>query len=144
MEDNQELSESTRTHTRQLSEMEMNQRSLEQYQKLTQRQTKTSYRSAQVSISRISSSSARGTPHRPETRQPRLLSAPWQQLEAVSQDIGATSIRMYQRAQAQMNFYYAQPLVQSYILQAVHLTKQLDDNNRRDSAVEKIIGQTLQ
>ena len=51
---------------------------------------------------------------------------------------------MYQRAQAQMNFYYAQPLVQSYILQAVHLTKQLDDNNRRDSAVEKIIGQTLQ
>jgi hypothetical protein len=146
-DENQELSESARARTRQLSEMEMNQRSLEQYQKLTQRQTKTSYRSAQVSIFLgflILLGGAGYATSTGDTTAQVIVGSLAAIGSSISGYIGATSIRMYQRAQAQMNFYYAQPLVQSYILQAVHLTKQLDDNNRKDSAVEKIIGQTLQ
>ena len=131
---------------RDVSEMEMNRRSLEAYQKLTQRQTRTSYRVAQVSIFLGFA---------------MLLAGAWFAITAsdttaqiivgslaaigstISGYIGATSIRMYRRAQAQMNFYYAQPLVQSYILQAVQLTKALS-LPRKDVAVERIIHQTLE
>jgi dolichyl-phosphate-mannose--protein O-mannosyl transferase len=61
----------------------------------------------------------------------------------ISAYVGATSIRMYNRALSQMNFYYAQPLVQSYVLQAEHLSQSLRPG-RKDAVLEKIITQTLE
>jgi hypothetical protein len=57
--------------------------------------------------------------------------------------IGATFIRTYNRALAQMNFYYAQPLVQSYILEAERISKELGSPTSKDSVLSQIIEQTL-
>jgi hypothetical protein len=129
-----------------LDERTLNQQSLKKYHDLTQQQAGSSYLIAQVAV-----------------LVGLLLligagvviikaSAPTAQIvvgalavvgSTLSGYVGATSIRMYNRAQAQMNFYYAQPLVQSYILEAERISNCLS-SDRKDSALEKVIEQTLE
>ncbi len=58
--------------------------------------------------------------------------------------IGATFFRTYKQAQIQMNFYYAQPLVHSYLLQAEELSRRLQSSEAADTALGKVIDQTLE
>jgi hypothetical protein len=62
---------------------------------------------------------------------------------AISGYIGATAIRMYNRTQAQMNFYYAQPLVQYYLIRAERMTSKLSDPSRADKAMQQVLTETL-
>jgi len=57
---------------------------------------------------------------------------------AFSAYIGSTFIRTYNRALAQMNYYYAQPLVQSYILKAEQLSREVSPA-QKDLTVNHII-----
>jgi len=128
------------------SEFEVNQESLNRYQQLTQSQATSSYRVAQTSIFAgliMLLAGAYYAIRTDDTTAQIIVGGLAAMGSAISGYIGATSIRMYQRAQAQMNFYYAQPLVQSYILQAERLCKLLS-KDRRDAAYEKVIDQTLE
>jgi CHASE3 domain sensor protein len=61
---------------------------------------------------------------------------------ALSAYLGATFIRTYERALLQMNYYFGQPLVTSYILEAERLSGKLS-KAKRDNALSAIISETL-
>ena len=56
--------------------------------------------------------------------------------------LGKTFIRTYERALLQMNYYFGQPLVTSYILEAERLSGKLS-KTKRDDALSAIISETL-
>jgi hypothetical protein len=56
--------------------------------------------------------------------------------------LGKTFIRTYERALLQMNYYFGQPLVTSYILEAERLSGKLSEA-KRDDALSGIISETL-
>lgn len=129
-----------------VDERTLNQQSLKKYHDLTQQQAGSSYIIAQLAIL-VGLLLLIGAGYIVVK-----ASAPTAQIvvgalgvvgSTLSGYVGATSIRMYNRAQAQMNFYYAQPLVQSYILEAERISNCLSPK-RKDSALEKVIAQTLE
>jgi len=62
---------------------------------------------------------------------------------AFSAYLGATFIAAYNRAREQMNYYYGQPLVNSYLLNAERLAKDLSPESR-DEALKDVIAKTLE
>jgi Cyanobacterial TRADD-N associated 2-Transmembrane domain len=129
-----------------LDERTLNQQSLKKYHDLTQQQAGSSYLIAQVAILiglllLIGAGVVIIKASAPTTQ--IVVGALAVVGSTLSGYVGATSIRMYNRAQAQMNFYYAQPLVQSYILEAERISNCLS-SGRKDSALEKVIAQTLE
>ncbi len=56
--------------------------------------------------------------------------------------LGKTFIHTYERALLQMNYYFGQPLVTSYILEAERLSGKLS-KDKRDDALSAIISETL-
>jgi hypothetical protein len=121
-------------------------RALSTYQELSQRQANSSYRIAQMAIFGgfvlllVGGAVAVKTSAATVQLVVGGLAAVG---TAISGYIGATAIRMYNRAQAQMNFYYAQPMVQYYLLQAERMTKNLKTTTRADKSMENVIAQTL-
>lgn len=126
---------------------ESNRKSLATYQELTRRQATSSYRIAQVAIFvgflLLTAGAVLALTSDNVTAQV-IVGSLAALGSAISGYIAATSMKMHQRAQAQMNFYYAQPLVQSYILEAERLCKDLSEDGRRDKSLEKIIDRTLE
>jgi len=131
---------------RSLDERTLNQQSLKKYHDLTQQQARSSYVIAQIAILvglllLIGAAIIILRASAPTVQV--LVGALGVVGSTLSGYVGATSIGMYNRAQAQMNFYYAQPLVQSYILEAERISNCLS-SKRKDSALEKVIAQTLE
>lgn len=63
---------------------------------------------------------------------------------AFSAYLGATFLASYNRALQQMNYYYGQPLVNSYLLTAERLSKELSDAGARDQSLREVIASTLE
>jgi len=128
-------------------ERTLNQRMLAQYHDVTKRQASSSYRVSQFSILvgfTILVSGAYLVINAADTASSQIVVGGLASLGALfSSYIGATFIRMYSQALAQMNFYYAQPLVQSYILEAERISKGFKDPVHRDQVLGQIIEQTL-
>jgi len=137
----------SRTRGRAPDEQDLNQQSLERYQYLTQSQATSSYRLAQAAILvglLILLGGITITIKTSGTATTQLVVGGLTALgSTISAYVGATSIRIYNRTLNQMNFYYAQPLVRSYVLQAEKLSEKLSAD-RKDVALEKIIEQTLE
>ena len=127
-------------------ERTLNQQSLKKYHDLTQHQASSSYVIAQIAILvglllLIGAGIVIVRASAPTVQ--IVVGALGVVGSTLSGYVGATSIAMYNRAQAQMNFYYAQPLVQSYILEAERISNCLS-SKRKDSALERVIAQTLE
>jgi hypothetical protein len=61
---------------------------------------------------------------------------------ALSGDIAATYLRIYERAQQQQNFYFEEPLISSYLLAAERLADKLSGERREEAyslMVEEIV-----
>jgi len=56
--------------------------------------------------------------------------------------VGRTYLRVYEHAQQQLNFYFREPLVTSYLLTAERLTQELQ-GERRDSAYSDMVSQIV-
>ena len=61
---------------------------------------------------------------------------------ALSAYISGTYLRVYERTLDQLNFYYRQPLVNSYLLTAERLANAMPDG-KRDAAYERLLEQVL-
>ena len=61
---------------------------------------------------------------------------------ALSAYLGATFIRMYNEAINQMSYYYRQPLVHSYLLEAERMSREIRED-ARDEIIAKVIDATL-
>jgi hypothetical protein len=61
---------------------------------------------------------------------------------AIAGFIARTYLRIYERTLSQLNYYFEQPLVTSYVLTAERLIDKMSQE-RRDDAVEKVIEQLL-
>jgi hypothetical protein len=132
-----------RNHTD--DERDANQRALLNYQRLTQKQATSSYRLAQFAILAgllLLLGGVAVTVRASGTTTQLVVGGLSALGTTISAYVGATSIRVYNRTLSQMNFYYAQPLVQSYVLQAERLSQSLS-RERKDVVLEKIITQTL-
>lgn len=61
---------------------------------------------------------------------------------ALSAYISATYLRIYERALDQLNFYYRQPLINSYLLSAERIAKDMS-GEQRDAAYNELLRQVL-
>ena len=129
-----------------IAERDRIQASLREYQKQTQRQARSSYRIAESAIAigfGVLVGGAVLALNSSDTTAQVVVGGLAATGSAMSGYVAATAIRMYNSAQAQMNLYYAQPLVQGWILQASSLATKLNGDGR-DRALERIIEQTLE
>jgi hypothetical protein len=128
-----------------IDERQANRLLLRQYHELTRRQARTSYRNSQIamSIGFLLLVVGAATVLRAVTPSAQIVVGGLAGLgSALSAYIGSTFIRAYNRALAQMNYYFGQPLVQSYLLEAERMASSLHQE-RRDDVMEKIIAETL-
>ncbi|MFD5406638.1 TRADD-N-associated membrane domain-containing protein [Streptomyces griseorubiginosus] len=122
-----------------------NQVLIDKYHELTTRQARTSYRNSQYAMAVgfallvLGGAIALRSPSGAGQVVIGTLTALGTSLSAY---LGATFLRAYERALLQMNYYFGQPLVTSYILQAERLSGALS-SDRRDEAIVSIIQEAL-
>lgn len=122
-----------------------NQQLVDQYHALTTSQARTSYRNCQAAIAiafAILVSGAALSLTTEDTSARLTIGVLAGVGSTLSTYLGATFIKSHERALRQMNYYFGQPLVTSYILEAERLTQSLRRENR-DDAVRMIIRETL-
>ncbi|MCA1706344.1 MAG: hypothetical protein LC808_25015 [Actinobacteria bacterium] len=123
----------------------VNQQLIDRYHELTTQQAKNSYRNSQLAMAigfLLLIIGAIGATAASEGTGQIVLGGLAGLGSAVSAYLGATFLRAYERALGQMNYYFGQPLVTSYILEAERLSKQMS-KGRRDDTMAEIISETL-
>lgn len=124
----------------------LNQRLIASYHRVTTAQARSSYRNSQVAmaigllilaaggVAVVRASSASG----------QVIVGSLTALGgAFSAYLGSTFLRSYSRALEQMNYFFGQPLVNSYLLTAERLAKDLKGDESRDEALKGVITRTL-
>lgn len=144
---NQDASRRQSNLATEADERTVNQRLLAQYHDITKEQAASSYRVSQVAML-VGFAMIVGGGYvviaKAQSSYSQIVVGGLAGLGALfSSYIGATFIRTYNRALAQMNFYYAQPLVQSYVLEAERISSGLSNSAKKDTVLTQIIGQTL-
>jgi hypothetical protein len=122
-----------------------NQLLIDRYHQLTTQQAATSYRNSQIAMTAGLALLVAGAviTIRTTSGSAQLVVGALTALgAALSAYLGATFIRTYERALLQMNYYFGQPLVTSYILEAERLSGKLS-KTKRDDALSDIINETL-
>jgi hypothetical protein len=123
-----------------------NQRRIEEYNEIAWSQARGSYRNSQIAMSIGLALLIAGVVTTVRQSQPsaQLVVGGLTGLgSAVSAYLGATFIRIYNEAINQMNYYYGQPLVTSYLLEAERMSKELKRTDTRDKVMERVIDATL-
>jgi hypothetical protein len=116
-----------------------------QYHEITKRQSKSSYRNSQIAMSvglavLVAGSVAAVVSKAVSTQ--ILVGSLTGLGTALSGYLSRTFIREYNRAQSQMNYFFGQPLVTSYLLEAERMANTLE-SDRRDTAIESVVAATL-
>jgi predicted cobalt transporter CbtA len=123
-----------------------NQRRIEEYNKIAWSQARGSYRNSQIAMSIGLALLVAGvitTIRQSQTSAQLVVGGLTGLGSAVSAYLGATFIRIYNEAVNQMNYYYGQPLVTSYLLEAERMSKALEKVDTRDKVMERVIDATL-
>lgn len=123
-----------------------NQKRIEEYNKIAWSQARGSYRNSQIAMSIGLALLVAGvitTIRQSQTSAQLVVGGLTGLGSAVSAYLGATFIRIYNEAVNQMNYYYGQPLVTSYLLEAERMSKALEKLDTRDKVMERVIDATL-
>jgi len=123
-----------------------NQRLIATYHSLTTAQASSSYRNSQIAMAvglLILAGGGAATFNSRESSAQVVLGVLTGLGSAFSAYLGATFLSAYNRALQQMNYYFGQPLANSYLLTAERLVKELSDQKLRDSEMKEVIGSTL-
>jgi hypothetical protein len=126
--------------------VDFNARQMRVYQELSTGQASSSYRRSQlafiVGLALIGAAIAASFAGSDPTT--KLTAGAAAGLGAVcSAYISATYLRVYERALDQLNFYYRQPLINSYLLTAERLANDMSDQEKRDAAYDELLRQVL-
>ena len=62
---------------------------------------------------------------------------------ALASYVARTYLRIYERSQQQLNFYFEQPLLMSYVLQAERLAARVEDPEERAAVLKQVIGRLV-
>jgi hypothetical protein len=126
--------------------LKLNQTQMDQYHDITKHQAENAYRNSQIAMGSglaILVGAAVAAILLPSNTSKIILGGVAGIGAAFSAYIGATFLNAYHAALAQLNFYFRQPLVNSYLLSAERLASDMPDD-RRDKMREKIIDAMLQ
>jgi Cyanobacterial TRADD-N associated 2-Transmembrane domain len=125
--------------------LRFNRRQMEAYESLTRRQAASSYRLSHIALAigfalvvggGAAAITASGTAAKVSAAGLAAIAA------AVSGFLARTYLRIYERTLLQLNFYYEQPLVSSYVLTAERLVDKMG-SDRRDDSLSRIIEELL-
>jgi hypothetical protein len=122
-----------------------NQRRIDEYNRIVWAQARGSYRNSQIAMSiglALLVSGVIATILEPQTSAQVVVGSLTGLGSAVSAFLGATFIGAYNKAIDQMNYYYGQPLVHSYLLEAERMSLGIDAD-ARDRVMVKVIDATL-
>lgn len=122
-----------------------NQQLIDRYHQLTTSQARTSYRNSQYAMTAGLAVLVSGTVvtlNAATATAQAAVGALTAVGSALSAYLGATFIRSHERALSQMNYYFGQPLVTSYILEAERLATGLSER-KKDEVLTAIIEETL-
>lgn len=123
----------------------INRQQMEQYEELTRRQANSSYRLSQGALAIGLSLLAAGSVAAlltPESSSKAVVGALTAIGSVVAGYISNTYLRVYERTLVQLNFYFQQPLVTSYVLTAERLADKMA-GAQRDEAQKQIIERVL-
>jgi hypothetical protein len=123
-----------------------NQRRIEEYNEIAWSQARGSYRNSQIAMSIGLALLVVGvitTIRQSQTSTQLIIGGLTGLGSAVSAYLGATFIRIYNEAINQMNYYYGQPLVTSYLLEAERMSMALEKSDTRYKVMERVIDATL-
>ncbi len=123
----------------------INKSQMEQYEALTRRQANSSYRLSQgalgVGLALLTGGSIAALVT-PESSSKAIVGALTAIGSVVAGYISNTYLRVYERTLVQLNYYFQQPLVTSYVLTAERLADKVR-GTQRDEAQRRIIDQVL-
>jgi hypothetical protein len=123
----------------------INRQQMEQYEELTRRQANSSYRLSQgalgIGLALLAAGSIAALVT-PESSSKAVVGALTAIGSVVAGFISNTYLRVYERTLVQLNFYFQQPLVTSYVLTAERLADKMT-GSQRDDAQKQIIDRVL-
>jgi hypothetical protein len=124
----------------------VNRQQMEGYQALTRGQAKTSYRWSQAALGVgllaliggvLVTLSTSGVANKTAVAGLTAIAG------ALSSYVARTYLRIYERTLQQLNFYFRQPLVTSYILTAERVANKIKQKDRHDDMIAAIIDESL-